>query len=213
MSVELYNGPDRGHFRVQRLEDDTGTQLNAKCRIKDASCFVYLSDLHYAIVGYSIEWWHELSQAPHEGGIANVYAPKGRPQATKMYFRMKSSNISKMLYLEDAIINDFLSSKVLADPQMFNSYTQEAAEQIASAAVWRELGKTPFSFNNGVHIARYETTANTPLTDVGQGLVFDWKLTGSDTVNAGECIGNYVFTRERDCYTKLVEYLTARGVQ
>ncbi len=210
MTPELYTGPDRGQFRVMRLTDDTGVKLRVNCRIKDAACFTYLSDLHYTIVGYTIEWWPEFDKPPHEGGQAKIYAPRGRPNATKMYFRMKSSNVPKMLYLEDAIINDFLSTKVLADPMKLNSYTQEAAEQVASAAQWRELALTPYSYRNAVHVTRYETTDSTPLAVVGQGIRLDWKLTGSPEEFTNDTIDNYPFTRERDCYAKMKEYFESK---
>lgn len=210
---QLYPGADRGHFKVMRLIDNTGLQLRTNARLRNLACYTYLSDLHYTIVGYEIEWWPEFSAAPWEGGAATLYTPKNRPQASKHFFRTKSSNTPKMLYLEDSTINDFLATKTMEDPMKLKSFSQEAAEQIASAAIWRELEGTPYSYRNAVHIARYEATATTPLTVQGQGIRFDWKRTGEDEFVAGEVIDDYVFTRERDCYTKIKEHLESKENQ
>ncbi|MNM30491.1 hypothetical protein D3C81_410520 [compost metagenome] len=207
MADELYTGPDRGHFRTIRLLDNSGVQLRANCRIKDATVFNYLSDLQYAIVGYTIEWWPEGQPAPHLGGDANPYIPRQRPGITKLYFRTKGTITSKLLYLEDAIVNDFLNNKVLAEPMSLLSFAQESAEQVASSATWRLLQKSPWDYANAVHITKYEAGANTPLTLVQEGLRFDWRLTGRDDQMIQAQLSNYPFAKLRDCYPAMQTYL------
>lgn len=203
----LYVGADRGHFRTMRLIDNAGVVLRANCRIKEVTVFNYLSDLQYAIVGYSIEWWPEQDPAPHQGGEAHPYIPRNRPNVTKLYFRMKTSATAKMLHLEDAIINDFLNSKVLAEPMTLQSFSQEAAEQITSASQWRVLQKSQWDYSNAVHITKYEATSNAPLTLVQEGLRFDWRLNGRDDQMEAAQMSNYPFAKLRDCYPAMQTYL------
>lgn len=203
----LYTGADRGHFRTIRLLDNSGVQLRANCRIKDATVFNYLSDMQYAIVGYTIEWWPEGEPAPHQGGDANPYIPRNRPGITKLYMRTKGVITSKLLYLEDAIVNDFLNSKVLAEPMTLQSFTQESADQVAAAKTWRLLQKSKWDYANAVHITRYEAGANTPLTVVQEGLRFDWRLTGRDDQMIQAQLNNYPFSKLRDCYPAMQTYL------
>lgn len=203
----LYTGADRGHFRTIRLLDNSGVQLRAMCRIKDATVFNYLTDMAYAIVGYTIEWWPDTEPAPHLGGEVHPYIPRNRPGVTKLYFRTKGTITTKLLYLEDGIINDFLNSKVLADPMSLNSFVQESAEQVASSQQWRLLQKSPWDYSNAVHITKYEAGANTPLTLVQQGLRFDWRRTGrTDQMVAGQ-LNNFPFAKLRDCYPAMQTYL------
>ncbi|MNO14059.1 hypothetical protein D3C76_36990 [compost metagenome] len=202
----LYTGADRGQFRCLRLIDNAGVQLRANCRIKDATIFNFLSDLQYAIIGYTIEWWPENGAAPHEGGDANPYIPRNRPQVTRLYFRTKGTITPKMLYVEDGIINDFLNNKVLADSMSLLTYAQESAEQTASAAQWRVLESTPWSYANAVHITKFEAGANTPLTMVQQGLRFDWKVTGVEQPQSGQ-IADLPFTKLRDMYPAMQTFL------
>lgn len=207
MSEEtLYVGPDRGHFMVVRLTDDTGVYFRANCRIKDAVVFNFLSDLRYAIVGYTIEFWKDGEKSPHEGGVTIPYIPKNRPNVTKLYFRTKSSHTGRMLYLEDAIINDFLNSKVQADPMRLLTYSQEAAEQTVSAAMWRVLEGTPYSYSDAVHITRFNTTIDSPLTIESEGMRFSWKRTTDETGSDTILLSDYKFTKTRDCYSKLKDF-------
>lgn len=206
-TTELYTGPDRGHFKILRLPDNAGVQMRVNCRLKEVSVFNYLSELQYAIVGYSVEWWPEGELPPHEGGEANPYIPYKRPNINKLYFRTKTSITPKMLYLEDAIINDFMNNKVLSDPMTFLTYTLEAKEQTDSAAIWRELERTPFQYANAVHITRLEATSQTPLTVISEGMRFDYRRTASpDIVRSGE-IKPYPFTKLRDCYGAMQNYI------
>lgn len=207
MSDELYTGPDRGHFRVIRLLDQAGVQLRPNARIKDAVVFNFLSAMQYAIVGYSIEWWPDGEPAPHADGEGKPYIPHGRPNVSKLYFRTKTSITGKMLHLEDAIINDFLNTKVLADPMTLLSYTQESAEQTADAAQWRVLDGTPFSYANAVHVTRLEATATTPLTITSEGLRFDWRRTTSADETISASVRDYKFERLRDCYGRMREFI------
>lgn len=202
----LYTGADRGHFRTIRLLDNSGVQLRAMCRIKDATVFNYLSDLQYAIVGYTIEWWPEGAEPPHLGGEVHPYIPRQRPGVTKLYFRTKGTITTKLLYLEDGIINDFLNNKVLAEPMSLNSFVQESAEQVNSSKEWRLLLKTPWDYSNAVHITKYEAGANTPLTLVQQGLRFDWRRTGLTELQQGQ-LNNFPFAKLRDCYPAMQTYL------
>ena len=202
MLDEIYTGPDRGHFRTIRLLDNSGVQQLANCRIKEATVFNYLSDLKYAIIGYTVEWWKNGEQAPHEGGESQIYIPHGRPNVNKLYFRAKSSITSNMLYLEDAIINDFLNTKALADPMSLLSYSQEAAEQTASVAIWRELERTPYSYNEAVHITQLQATPDSPLMVVSQGLRANWRHTGAEELLQLR-VTDYAFTKLRECYEKL----------
>lgn len=207
MADELYTGADRGQFRTIRLLDNSGVQLRATCRIKDATVFNYLSDKQYAIVGYTIEWWPDGQPAPHLGGDANPYIPRQRPGITKLYMRTKGVITSKLLYLEDVIINDFLNSKVLADPMTLQSFTQEAAEQVEASKAWRLLQKSKWDYANAVHITKYEASSNAPLTLVQEGLRFDWRLTGRDDQMIQAQLNNFPFSKLRDCYPAMQTYL------
>lgn len=196
----LYTGADRGHFRVMRLIDNSGVKQRANCRIKEVTVFNYLSDLQYAIVGYSIEWWLDGEQPPHNGGEGRPYIPRNRPQVTKLYFRCKMSIVAKMLYLEDAIINDFLNNKALEDSMKLLTYTQEATEQIASAATWRALLDSPWEYANAVHITKLEATTTTPLTVVQEGLRYDWRPADNQSLLYSAQLNNYPFSKLRDCF-------------
>jgi len=204
----LYPHPDRGHFRVARLNDHNGLQINANCRIKEVSVFNFLSDLRYAIVGYTLEHWPADSLPPHLGGTAQEYVPKNRPNVRKLYLRTKPSLVRKMLYLEDAIINDFLSKKAIADPMSLQSYSQEAAEQVTSASVWRALErKSPYAYANAVHITRLEATADTPLTIVSQGLRFDWQFVATPDQSFESSLADYPFDTTRACYDRILSHI------
>lgn len=203
MLDELYTGPDRGHFKTIRLLDNSGVQQLANCRIKEATIFNFLSDLRYAIIGYTVEWWKADEQPPHEGGESHIYIPHGRPSVSKIYFRAKSSIVPRMLYVEDAIINDFLNSKALADPMTLLSYAQESAEQVASAAIWRELERSPYSYSDAVHITQLQAGIDTPLTVTSQGMRANWRHTGNDVESNSLVIRDYPFTKLRDCYDAL----------
>jgi len=201
----LYLDPDRGHFTTIRLTDHSGTHFHVGCRIKEAVIFNFLSDLRYAVVGYTIEFWDQDMLAPHEGGAPTVFIPKNRPSVTKLYFRMKNSNTPRMLYIEDAIINDFLNKKVQADPVSLLSYAQEAAEQTVSIGDFRALEGTPYSYREAVHITRLTTTATTPLAVESEGLRFTWKRTTDETPGVDAQVTDYPFTKLRDCYDKIKE--------
>jgi hypothetical protein len=203
----LYTGADRGQFRVVRLLDNAGVQLRPFARIKDAVVFNFLSDLQYAIVGYSMEWWKEDEAAPQDGGEPHPYIPRGRPAVNRLYFRTKTSHTPKMLHLEDAIINDFLNVKVLADPMSLSSYTQESEEQAASAAQWRTLLNSPFSFANAVHITRFATTPSTPLAVDSEGLRFEYRRTTNPDQVFNGMLRDYKFEKLRDCYPAMLELI------
>ena len=204
--LPLYIGADRGHFKVVRLTDQAGLHLNANCRIREATVFNYLSDLRYAIIGYVIEYWEDGAPAPHEEGVATSFIPRNRPNIQRLYMRAKPSVTRKMLYLEDAIINDFLNTKVLADSMSLLTYTQESAEQVASAAMWRVLGKSKLSYQNAVHITKFEATSSTPLTLTQQGLRFDWKVNGVEQPQSAQ-VDNLPFTKLRDMYPAMQSFL------
>lgn len=203
----LYPGADRGQFRVMRLLDNSGVQLRAHARIKDAVVFNYLSAMQYAIIGYSLEWWKDGDPAPYDGGEALPYIPKGRPNLNKLYFRGKTTLTPNMLHLEDAIINDFLNSKALADPMSLWSYTQEAAEQVASAAEWRPLLNSAYSFANAVHITRLAATPSSPLTIDSEGMRFDYRRTSSPDQVFSTILRDYKFEKLRDCYPAMLEHI------
>lgn len=210
-SSDLYIGPDRGHFKVIRLLDHQGVQQMASCRIKEAKVFNYLSDLQYAVVGYKIEWWKNGEAAPHEGGEARPYHPLNRPQVETLYFRTKTSITPNMLHLEDAIINDFLNNKVLADPMSLRSFSEEAKEQVASAAMWRVLEGSPYSYANAVHTTTLMAAEQTPLTVVSQGIRTDWRETGTDDTHTVKD-EQYPFTKLRACYDKLYELIAGEDL-
>lgn len=204
---ELYTGADRGQFRVQRLTDNSGVQMNVYCRIKEATVFNFLSELQYAIVSYSIEWWPAEEAAPQNGGSPRPFVPNNRPNISKLYLRMKTSFTPKMLYLEDAIINDFINTKMLTDAMTYNTYAQESAEQVASAATWRNLITSPFEFANAVHITMLESGVDTPLTVVSEGIRFDYRRQGlPGDVRQAE-LKPSPFTKLRDCYTTLLNHI------
>jgi len=204
---ELYTGADRGQFRVMRLLDNAGVQLRATARIKDAVVFNFLSALQYAIIGYGLEWWKDGDPAPQDGGEPHPYIPKGRPNVNKLYFRGKTSLTPKMLHLEDAIINDFLNNKALADPMTLLSYTQESAEQVASAAEWRPLMNSAYSIANAVHITRLSTTPSTPLTIDSEGLRFEYRRNTDENQVFTGMLKDYKFEKLRDCYPAMLDLI------
>jgi hypothetical protein len=203
----LYPGVDRGMFRVMRLLDNSGVQLKAQVRIKNLSVFNFLSDLQYAVIGYGLEWWRDGEPGPHEAGEANPYIPRGRPNISRLYFRGKTSITPKMLHLEDAVINDFINSKALADPMTYSTYALEAAEQTSSAAVWRDLGKTAFQYANAVHITKLEASSTTPLEIVVEGLRFEYRRKASPDIVKTADIKPYKFTKLRDCYEAMQTFI------
>ncbi len=209
--LPLYTGADRGHFKVVRLTDQTGLHLDANCRIREATVFNYLSDLRYAIIGYVIEYWEEGAPAPHEGGVATSFIPNNRPNIQRLYMRAKASVTRKMLYLEDAIINDFLMHKVLADPMSFQSFNQEAQEQVASAAQWRPFDRhSPYMYNDAVHITRLRADENSPLTIIEQGMRFNWRTKdASENDFVSEVIKEYEFVSSRECLEQIMTHIQA----
>lgn len=203
----LYTGADRGMFRVMRLLDNSGVQLRANARMKTLSVYNFLSDLQYAVVGYGIEWWKDGAQGPHEGGEAHPFIPLNRPNINRLYMRTKTSITPNMLYLEDAVINDFLNSKMMNDSMSYRTYAQESAEQVNSAATWRALGNTPFEYANAVHITKFESTANTPLEVVVEGLRFDYRRATTPEVVRSADVKPNKFTKLRDCYGAMQQYI------
>ena len=204
---ELYTGVDRGHFKIMRLIDNSGVQLRVNCRLKEVTVFNYLSDLQYAIIGYSVEWWPEGQPGPHQGGDAHPFIPRNRPNISKLYMRAKTSITPKMLHLEDAIINDFMNVKMLADPMTFLTYSMEAAEQIASSEEWRSFDDSPYQYANAVHITKFEATASTPLTVVSEGMRFTYRRATMPEAMEHGVIQNSPFTKLRDCYTTIEAYI------
>lgn len=202
----LYQGPDRGYFRVQKLNADSAIALNATCRIKEATVFNYMSDLQYAIVGYIVEWWPKSEKAPFEGGTPVVYIPANRPTYTKFYFRAKASITNRPLYLEDAIINDFLNTKLTVDPMTLLSFAQVATGQVASAGTWRQLEDSKWEYANAVHITKYEADSDTPLTVMQEGITFDYRVKGNSVPTKTQ-IPDYPFENIRDCYPKMLSHL------
>lgn len=202
----LYQGPDRGYFRVQKLNADSAVALGVTCRIKEATVFNYLSDMQYAIVGYIVEWWPQSEKPPFEGGTPVVYIPANRPTYNKFYFRAKASITNRPLYLEDAIINDFLNNKLTSDPMTLLSFAQVATGQVASAGNWRPLEDSTWEYANAVHITKYEADADTPLTVMQEGITFDYRVKGNSVPTKTQ-VPDYPFENIRDCYPKMLSHL------
>lgn len=160
----LYLGPDRGEFAIARLNTEDGLFTDVSARIKKVSVFNYASQYAYALVGYQIEYWLEGEKAPYDGGTARLYRPKNRPEFTTLYLRIKVTSTAKMLYLEDAIINDFITSKSLKDSLFLESYEEAAAQQIGSIATPRRVKATDVEYRNAIHTTRYESSDTLPLT-------------------------------------------------
>lgn len=163
-SNELYTGVDRGEFLVARLVTEDGTFTEVNCRIRRASVFNFASKFSYAIIGYQIEYWPANEPAPYNGGVAHLYRPKDRPDYTTMYMRIKVSSAVKMLYLEDAIINDFITSKTLLNPAFLENYTEAAAKQTAAIANVKQLPRNNIEYRNCFHVTRYQSSDTQPLT-------------------------------------------------
>lgn len=203
-SGDLYLGPDRGEFMVARLVTHDGVFTEVNCRIRKASVFNFASQYAYALVGYQIEYWPQNEPAPYNGGQANIYRPKDRPDYTTLYMRMKVSSVIKPLYLEDGIINDFITSKALLNPAFLENYTEAAAKQVASIAVPRRVKSTDVEYRNAFHVTRWESTPTTPLTITEQWMQYmanEFNMPADDTVRT---IANKPFISLKDTITTLV---------
>lgn len=168
----LYTGPDRGEFLIARLVTEDGTFTDVNCRIRKVSVFNFASQYAYALVGYQIEYWPKNEPAPYNGGEAKLYRPKDRPDYTTLYMRMNVSSATKMLYLEDGIINDFITSKALLNVSFLENYTESAAKQVESIALPRRIKATDFEYRNAFHVSRFESSSEGPLTVTEQWMQY-----------------------------------------
>lgn len=188
---DIYQGVDRGQFKVIRLMDKSGVVTGVTARIKEANIYVYLTDKQYALIRYKIEWWNE-------GGERQLYVPRDRT-SSNLFVRSVPTIGNRILYLEDAIINDFLNEKVLADPSALKDFAQESKQQREDAEIWRSLKNTGYSYRNAVHVTKFEATDTTPLTVVEEGLRYDLKASTDEGDGVSVNEGGYKFTRIRDC--------------
>lgn len=202
----LYTGADRGTFKVMRLIDDRGVQLRVKARIKEVAVYNYISDMQYAIIGYKIEWWKETAVPPYAGGEeGNLYLPRGRSNLQTLFMRTKPAAVSKILHLEDAIINDFLMEKVLEQSEKLNDFTSESKEQRASSAIWREATGTPMSYKDGVHITHLTASESGPLEVISEAMTFKLRLTGDEGDGAQISKMNVPFVSIKECINQIIE--------
>lgn len=207
----VYPGPSRGEFLVARLLTADGLFQEANCRIRKVSVMNYAGKFAYAIVGYQIEYWPQGAKAPYEEGgePAALYRPKDRPDFTTFYLRIKVSSTLKILYLEDAIINDFITSKSLLNPIFLNPYLTEAQDQINSAAIERQVIGTDFLYSDAVHTTRYESSATDPLVVTEQWMSYRAHPVGEATNPEPRYIKNKPFVSLKDMIDTLVADFTA----
>lgn len=212
MSEELYQGPDRGEFLVARLVSAEGLFTNVNCRIRNVSVFNFASEHSYALVGYQIEYWPEGTKAPYEEGgePATLYRPQGRPDYSTFYMRMKVSSVVKMLYLEDGIINDFITSKALADVLTLQNYTAAAAGQVESIATPRRVQRTDVEYRNAFHVTRYASTAQAPLAVTEQWLQYQANVHNTAPDDKIYSIKDKPFVSLRDMVNSIVADFTAQ---
>lgn len=209
---DLYMGPDRGEFLVARLDTADGLFVDVNCRIKKASVFNFASQYAYALVGYQIEYWPKDAKAPYEGGTAQVYRPKDRPDFSTFYLRIKVSSTGKMLYLEDAIINDFITSKHLLNGLYLDDYTKAAQQQLDSIKTKRRVKATDVEYYNGVHTTRYESSASAPLTQTEAWMQYSANIVNSDRDDTLRYIRDVPFVSLKDMVDKIVaDFMAAQS--
>lgn len=204
MAEELYMEPDRGEFLVRRLVTQDGIFTDVNCRIKKASVFNFGSQYAYALVGYQIEFWGKDEPAPYKGGTAKLFRPKDRPDFTTLYVRTKVSNTNNMLYLEDAIINDFINVKVLQQSIYLESYDEASEHQRSNTAVARQLIDANIEYRNALHTTRYESSATQPLVVKEQWMSYQAIKIGAAPSDQTYYIRNMPFVSLRDMIEKLV---------
>lgn len=204
MADELYTGADRGEFLAFRMMTADGLVKDANCRIKQCSVFNYLSDFVYCIVGYQIEYWEKDAPAPYNGGESKIYRPADRPDFTTQYMRTKVRNTAKMLYLEDAIINDFISVKLLQGASALQSYDQAAAKQIESIAKTRMRDGSDVQYRNAIHTTRYANTADAPLALTEQWMQYMANQFNSPPDDTLRYIRDMPFLSLKDMADKLI---------
>lgn len=161
METDLYPGVDRGTFLIPRLNSVHGRVNSPVCRPVDVVVYNYLTDFKYAIIAYSIEYWPGEPANPLNLTGGQIYAHKDRPQFNRFFLRTASSTTTKILHIEDAVINDFLT-KSLKDPMLFNNYTTEAADQVSDMSKWRDANHG-VKYKDGIHITRLSCTETSPL--------------------------------------------------
>jgi hypothetical protein len=201
---ELYMGPDRGEFKVSRLATADGVFLDVNARIKNVSVFNFASQYAYALVGYQIEYWLENEAPPYKGGTARLYRPDGRADYTTLYLRIKISSTSRMLYLEDAIINDFITSKTLMNSLFLENYDTAAKQQLDSIALKRQVNNTNVEYRNCFHATRYESSLTGPLALKENWMSYMANLVTKPTDNTVRYIRNKPFVSLKDMIDSLV---------
>lgn len=206
---ELYSGPDRGEFLIARLATADGVFTEVNARIKKVSVFNYGSQYVYALVGYQIEYWLQGEKAPYDGGEARLYRPSGRPDYSTLYMRIKVSSTVKMLYLEDAIINDFITSKVLLNALFLESYDVAAKQQLDSLAINRVVKGTDVEYKNCFHTTRYESSATAPLELKENWMSYMAHRVGSPEDDTARYILDKPFTSLKDMIDSLVADFSA----
>lgn len=205
---ELYTGADRGEFLVRRLVHADGVVQDANCRIRKASVFNFASEHAYALLGYQIEWWEKDALPPYKGGTATLFLPAGRPDFNTFYLRTKISNTDRMLYLEDAIITDFISTKSSINPMLLEDYTTIAKQQVDGIAIDRQVKGTGVMYRNCLHTTRFEASATQPLTVVETWMQYMAHLATSPINNQLRYIRNKPFTTLKDMIDSLVDDFT-----
>jgi hypothetical protein len=206
---ELYTGVDRGEFLISRLATADGVFTEVNARIKKVSVFNYGSQYAYALLGYQIEYWLKDEKAPYDGGTPRLYRPAGRPDYTTLYMRIKVSSTVKMLYLEDAIINDFITSKAQLNSLFLESYDEAAAQQITSMGIYRRVKATDVEYKNCFHTTRYESSTTAPLTLTEQWMSYVGRVYLTEGDEQVRYIRDKPFVSLKDMIDSLVADFTA----
>lgn len=202
---ELYTEVDRGEFLIRRLESADGAIIDANCRIRNVSVFNFASEHAYCLVGYQIEYWEKNAKPPYKGGTATLFRPVGRPDFTTFYLRTKVSNTHRMLYLEDVIINDFITSKSSIDPMLLQDYTTAAQQQVEGISIDRLVAGTSVKYRNCLHTTRFESSATKPLTLVEEWMSYMAHLVVDPVNNTTRYIRNKPFSSLKDMIESLVK--------
>lgn len=206
---ELYMGPDRGEFLIARLATADGVFTDVNARIKKVSVFNFASQYAYALFGYQIEYWLQGEPAPYDGGAVRLYRPAGRPDYTTLYMRVKVSSTVKMLYLEDAIINDFISTKAQLNSLFLESYDVAAKQQLDSIAIQRIVKNTDVEYKNCFHTTRYESSTTGPLELKENWMSYMAHHVGSAPDDTVRYIRDKPFVSLKDMIDSLVADFTA----
>lgn len=202
-SSDIYLGPDRGHFKAARLPDRQGFQQMANCRIKEATVYNYITKDNYAIVAYKIEWWKD--KPPHEGGESHLFVPATRPTMQTLTLRVKSGITSKLLYLEDAIISDFLTVKLMQDPMTFQFLEQERAAQVDNAKQWMALEDSDKEIRHTLHTSVLQANDTQPLTLMSTHLSVTHRTKGDTGNGVVVELTDYPFTTRRACLGHILQ--------